>query len=198
MGVRGGKRVFLDNPQPEDFEPELTARTLASETRYSGNYGDYHVAQHAVLVSRVLERALKAKPYVVLAGLHHDDSEAVTGDLPKPVKTWLKLQTDVFERLESSLQDAVDKRYQINTRDPLVKKADEIVFHWEVMRLVPPEARWMYEPLPVVPEGLVLPAIWFVPWTKEEAYAAYMDVHEVCSYRIEHAEVSSVFDDIRN
>lgn len=199
MGIRGpgGRRVFLDAPKPEDFQVEPIARALANEKRYAGNYGDYSVAQHAVLVARVLTKALGANPPQILAGLHHDDSEAITGDLPKPVKTWLKLQTDAFERLEGSLMDAVDARYQINTRDPLVKKADSLVFRWEVERLVPPDARWMYEPLPPS-DGLIIPYTWFVPWSADKAFAAYMDIHEKCVHAIETAEVSSEFEEIRN
>lgn len=188
MGIRGGGMVFLDEIRPSDFEPEVIARSLAYENRYAGNYGNYSVAQHAVLVAKVIEKALDGSPQEVLAGLHHDDAEAITGDMPAPVKRYLRAYTDVFDDLCDRIDRAIELRYHIDLEDPVVKRADDLVFHWEVMRLVPQADRHKYEPLP--PAGKVLlPYEWFVPWSPEKAFAIYMDVHERCVRAIDRTKV---------
>ncbi len=197
MGIRGsaGTLVDLRNPDPQAFQPAPIARTLSYEHRYGGNYGPYSVAQHAVLVADVVELLLWDGQDIVgmprpeyehtcdevnryaLSGLHHDDTEAVTGDLPKPVKN----ACPDFRELEADLQRAVDARYDIETGHEIVKRADRIVFAAEVLRLVPPEARWMYaaEIADVTDKELAY-LTWtdLVPWPADEAYARYMDAHE--------------------
>jgi 5'-deoxynucleotidase YfbR-like HD superfamily hydrolase len=114
---------------------------------------------------------------LALAGLHHDDTEAVTGDLPKPVKNACR----DFRLLEYRLAAAVDERYGINVDHDIVKRADKIVFAAEVQKLVPPDAQWMYEDeVRDVPQKDIDRLAWgdLVPWPADEAYARYMDAHE--------------------
>lgn len=181
MGIRGsaGTLVDLRDPKPSDFQPAPIARTLANEHRYAGNYGPYSVAQHAVLVARMVGK-LGGDSKGQLAGLHHDDTEAVTGDLPKPVKN----ACPDFKALEARLARAVDDRYDIRTGANIVKQADLIVFCSEVSRLVPPDAQWMYQD--EVGDVLLRKSdmvAWhdLVPWTADEAFARYMDLHEALS-----------------
>lgn len=194
MGIRGSAGVLVDllKPDPQAFQPAAVARTLSYEHRYGGNYGPYSVAQHAVLVADMVEtlqdealRELHGDQWyhhdtdnrVALGALHHDDTEAVTGDLPKPVKN----ACPDFRALEGRLSDAVDARYGVTTRDALVKRADLIVFAAEVRRLVPPDAQWMYEDeIKDVPESEYSQVSWqdLVPWPADEAFARYMDRHE--------------------
>lgn len=184
MGIRGGRLVDLMDPKPSDFEPEAIARTLANEQRFAGNYGDYTVAQHAVLVAREVKR-MKGTPREQFAGLHHDDTEAVTGDLPRPVKN----SAPGFRDLERRLQAIVDVRYGIDCNWPIVKRADMSVFYSEVMRLVPQDARWMYEPeLATIEPGPLLRWSELVPWGRDRAFAEYMDLHELLSTQIWFAD----------
>jgi len=193
MGVRGttGTRIFLDNPDPAAFQPDPVARSLSHIRRYAGNYSDYTVAQHACLVAEVVLRHGGIPPQV-LAALHHDDGEIVTSDMPSPVKAWLRTRTDAMDFLEAKLGCAIEARYQVDLRDPLVRWADKAVFAFEVKRIVPPEARWMYEPLPDTGE-LFMPYNLFTPWSADEAYAKYMDIHEQLVDKIDQARVTEEF-----
>src|SRR5688572_24187363 len=87
MGIKGsqGRLISLLDPDPDAFQPEDVARGLSHENRYAGNYGPYSVAQHSVLVARVVE-AKGGYPPQILAAIHHDDAEVVTGDIPTPIK----------------------------------------------------------------------------------------------------------------
>lgn len=164
MAVRGCKAVDLINPTPEMFDPEDIAYSLAYEHRYGGNYGPYSVAQHAVLVCQVTQqlRALefgramgmllageitaddlpssKECLQLALGALHHDDTEAVTGDTPQPVKSCCP----DLKALEKRLEAAIMKRYDVDTMHPLIKEADRIVFCAEVRCLVPNAGQHLY------------------------------------------------------
>lgn len=174
MGIRGGVEFTLLDPKPEHFHLEHTARTLSYTRRFASNYGDYTVAQHSVLVARAVREA-GGTWREQLSGLHHDDTEAVTGDLPRPVK-------DVaagFRDLEATLQRASDARWGLDSNGPLVRAADYKVFYSEVQRLVPPEHRWIYaDDTKDVPSGELVKWVDMVPWGSDRAFAEYMDMHE--------------------
>lgn len=170
VGIRGGL-IDLRYPSPEAFQPEETGRTLSFECRYAGNYGRYSVAQHACLVAGVIE-AMGGTLQQQLAGLHHDDSESVTGDLPNPIKT----MCPDFREIERRLEDAINERYNIDIHDPIVRAADMAVFANEINKFIPKEQRWIYsswaETKANISYGL------FVPWEPDNAYARYIDLHE--------------------
>ncbi len=174
MAVHGGHKVYLDNPVPEDFEPGRSAHGLSHECRYGGNYGPYSVAQHAVLVAEVV-RELGGSPLQQLAGLHHDDTEAVLGDLPSPVKSFCP----DFRALEKRLEGAVSARYGIDVNGPLVKEADRILFCAEIRWLVPQEHWHLYTPygdpgyrVDMQPEGEA-----FIFWSADKARKKYLALH---------------------
>ena len=176
MGIRGsqGRLVDLVNPSPDSFQPEEIARALSLENRYAGNYGPYSVAQHAVLVAEEVESlAGNVSDNLVLAALHHDDTEAVTGDVPRPVKNLCP----EFRALERRLEQAVEVRYGISIKHPAVKAADMAVFASEVHRLVPPDARWIYLDEIRGFDGALLSYVDLVPWGPDRAFARYMDMH---------------------
>ncbi len=191
MGIKGSGVVYLHSPRPDDFQPEPVADALADIARYAGNYGRYTVAQHAVLVARVVARH-GGDAAQVLAAVHHDDAEAVTNDIPRPLKEYVRCFTAVLDTAIDRLDAAIEARYQVDISDPLVKWADMAVYHFEVQRLIPPEERWKYEPLPDV-AGLILPYEWFIPWTHDEARARYLDIHNKMTTIISIKEVPVEF-----
>ena len=66
-----------------------------------------------------------------------------------------------------------------------MKRADMNVFYSEVMRLVPQDARWMYESeLATIEHGPLLSWASLVPWGRDRAFAEYMDLHELLSSQI--------------
>lgn len=174
MGIRGstGRLVDLINPQPESFEAEDIARALSFENRYAGNYGPYSVAQHSVLVARYASKVHGGRQ-VVLSALHHDDAEAVTGDVPRPVK---RLCPEL-RALERRLEAAINLQHGIEISHPVVVEADMAVFKSEIYRLVPPDARWLYEPSVADVKCTLLPYADIAPWGPERAFAEYMDLH---------------------
>ncbi len=174
MVIRGGTKINLLDPQPEAFKAELIARNLATINRFAGSYGPYSVAQHAVLVSRTIE-ALGGDAQQQFAGLHHDDAEAITNDIPKPVKAAISHFGDGLEELEALLNEALEARYLIDLGDPLVHLADYTVFQNEVFKLVPLEHRMLYGPIDK-PRAM-LPYELLEPWGASKAYAKYMDAH---------------------
>ncbi len=194
LSTRDGYLLYLRDPQAADFDPVRTARTLSNEHRYVGNFGPYSVAQHAVLVSRVMEELAIERIHsdparldtpialelyldlVCLAALHHDDSEYVTGDLPQPVKALFP----EFKAFERSFEPALEARYGIDLSDPLIKEADRIVFCAEIRCLVPVHGQAAYAPYGDPAYRRDLQPSWedVIPWSSELAFARYMDAHE--------------------
>lgn len=93
-----GRQFFLADPRPEDVCIEDIAHALSNICRFGGHCRIfYSVAQHAVLVSRLVA------PKHAYLGLHHDDAEAYTGDMIRPLK---KLLRD-FRHVERAIEIAV-------------------------------------------------------------------------------------------
>lgn len=76
-----GRQFFPLEPRVEDVCIEDIAHGLSNLCRYAGHCECfYSVAQHCLLVSRVVPREH------ALRGLLHDASEAYLIDVPRPIK----------------------------------------------------------------------------------------------------------------
>ena len=70
------------------------------QPRYTGQTEElYTIAQHAILVAEILE-SWGCDAYTAYMGLHHDDHEAVIGDLPSPMQWWLRGALQPYLKLE--------------------------------------------------------------------------------------------------
>jgi len=98
---------------PEDIEH--IAFRLAYINRFNGSVGAYSVAQHSV------EVAMQLPDYLKLSGLLHDVSEAYIGDITRPLKNHIQ----GYDELENFYCDVIDRHYEVETRHPLVKEADQ-------------------------------------------------------------------------
>lgn len=106
LETASGRFLNLESPDPADICLEDIAQGLARTTRFRGQARTFcSVAEHAVLVADQLE-AHGAPPEYVLAGLHHDDSEAFLGDVPTPLKRWIG---DVWREMEYLMDTAICK-----------------------------------------------------------------------------------------
>lgn len=91
---------FFDILKPEEYEYDIEeiATALSNLCRYTGHVNTfYSVAEHSVLVSRIVPERL------AMAGLLHDASEAYLGDVSSPLKKLLP----EYKRIEDRVQRAI-------------------------------------------------------------------------------------------
>lgn len=139
------------------INPQEIAHALGNICRYNGHVNDfYSVAQHCVLVSRLVPRDL------AMEGLMHDAAEAYVGDMVRPLKD---LVGDAYRHIEESVEVAIAGRFGLeHPWPPEVKTADVIVFHTEVRDLTPQSYRYPHEE-----SGLRPMAHKIIPWSPQVA-----------------------------
>jgi 5'-deoxynucleotidase YfbR-like HD superfamily hydrolase len=118
-----GRWVNPFDPDPAQFDPGDIARALANQCRFGGHSRVfYSVAQHSVIVSRVVEeRGGDAED--VFAALMHDAGEAYLGDMPHPLKHRSTLGA-AFREAEGRLEEAIRERFRIKADVPEIKRVD--------------------------------------------------------------------------
>ncbi len=124
----GRKIEDVLNPIPEDIRLEDIARHLSKEQRFGGacHQDFYSVAQHSVLVSRLV------RPQNAILGLFHDASEAYIKDIPTPLK---RAMGEFYASLEARWMNAIGQALGIGdalTRLPVdVHIADRVALATE-------------------------------------------------------------------
>jgi hypothetical protein len=156
-----GRRFWPLQPVAGDVAIVDIAHALANLCRYTGHVRKfYSVAQHSVLVSRIVP------PEYALEGLLHDASEAYLADIASPVKRQLPWYKEHEVRLEGVIAYALGTRYP---NPKAVKEADVVLYATERRDLMPPstEGGW---PQGVVPLDEVID-----PWPPSLAEAVFLD-----------------------
>jgi hypothetical protein len=125
-----GRWVNPFDPDPEQLDIGDIARALANQCRFGGHSRVfYSVAQHSVIVSRLVEeRGGDAED--VFAALMHDASEAYLGDMPHPIKHRSPLGA-AFKAAEDHLEQALRDRFRIKAGVPEIKRADRALLATE-------------------------------------------------------------------
>lgn len=149
--TRTGKRVSVQNPQPDQFDIKDIAYALSNTCRFNGHSaGFYSVAEHSVAVAVRLPANLR------LAGLLHDATEAYLGDIPSPIKQFLP----DYVALESKFESAIAEKFATAERSvvprctaeeyKLIKEADIDALFTEAHYLIESQGKdWSYFQGPV-------------------------------------------------
>ncbi|MFE1574261.1 metal-dependent phosphohydrolase [Comamonas odontotermitis] len=163
--LASGVYFHFDDPLRTGVSVEDIAHALSHLCRFTGHCREfYSVAQHAVLVSQLVP------PELAYQALHHDDVEAVMGDMSSPLK---KLIPE-YKRLEHEIERAILAQRGIRLPMPdEVKRADLIALRTEQRDLMPElGGKWMSL------HGIKPADIALVPMSPAAARAAYLLRHE--------------------
>jgi uncharacterized protein len=162
-----GRWVNPFDPDPAQLDPGDIARALANQCRFGGHCrAFYSVAQHSVIVSRLVEeRGGDAED--VFAALMHDAAEAYLGDMPHPLKHRSPLGA-AFREAERRLEAVIRRRFAIKPDVPEIKRADRALLATERRAFSAEEWHWP-ELEGVAPLDLALE-----PWPPDEAARAFL------------------------
>lgn len=136
-----GRRLNLLDPSPFDVEIDDIAHGLSRVARWNGQTsGDwaYSVAEHSVLVERILELRKPDIPQKWrLAALLHDAPEYVIGDMITPFKAMIGPN---YKSIEKRLMGAVHLRFGLPAELPIsvekdIKRADQAAAYLEATQL---------------------------------------------------------------
>src|ERR671916_3098204 len=136
-----GRWVNPFDPDPEQLDAGDIARALANQCRFGGHSRVfYSVAQHSVIVSRLVEeRGGDAED--VFAALMHDATEAYLGDMPHPIKHRSPLGA-AFKAAEDDLERAIRDRFAIRAAVSEIKRADRALLATERRALSAETLHW--------------------------------------------------------
>ena len=129
---RSGRHIDFQNPDPAEIAIEDIAVALARECRFSGQTrAFYSVAQHSVLVSRIVPEAF------ALEALLHDATEAFIKDLPSPLKGMLP----EYSRIERILDRVIRRKFGLpEEMSGAVHRADRVLLAMEKRDLMPEDS----------------------------------------------------------
>lgn len=144
-------------------EIEDIAHALSNLCRYSGHCRKfYSVAEHSVLVSRIIRKMWPEDTQAAWAGLLHDATEAYVGDVTTP----LKILMPKFMEIEDNLALDIAKKFKVKWSKRTVERvkiADlialatearllfEDVRHWDTIKPYESQGEMLNKKFPLSP-----------------------------------------------
>jgi 5'-deoxynucleotidase YfbR-like HD superfamily hydrolase len=177
-----GRRLDLLDPSPLDIEIEDIAHGLARVARWNGQTSGHYpfsVAQHSILVVRIIELAAReVGARGRFAALLHDAPEYVIGDMISPFKAVIGGD---YRAVEHRLLAAIHRRFELPATLPAsttaaIKAADRVAAFHEATRLAgfaQAEAVKFFGRPGISADGLELE-----PWPTEEAETRFLTTFE--------------------
>lgn len=147
-------RDIMD-PSPDHIDLQAIETRLRLMRRWSNDPAALTVHQHRNLVG-LMAMEMGEREEIIDWCWHHDDHEAITGDIPGPIKSIIARETDVLRRLEDGLDRAIcmarEKAFPPRSVRDLVysydKAAETVEWLWVLGKHSAP---WNHE-LPPIPE----------------------------------------------
>ena len=155
-----------------EFSIETIAHSLALECRF-GKQSKYFysVAQHSILVSKVMERMRDADPF---EGLMHDAAEFIMGDLATPIKYSCADYLD----LERDLQRRINRCFGLpDQKSKLCHRADKYAMFMEAYHLLPSKGATLQDELGIRMHSLEILRsfdIWLAPMGPDTARSWFL------------------------
>jgi 5'-deoxynucleotidase YfbR-like HD superfamily hydrolase len=157
-----GKMVDVTNLRKRDIDIQDIAHALSNQCRFSGHTNKfYSVAQHSVLVSRLVPEDQR------LGGLLHDAPEAYLQDMARPLKMHPRLG-QAYRGMESRVQKVMEDYFKTALLTEEIIAADNVVLVTEARDLMHGVKGWGYytdiEPLKAT----------IIPWSPARAKSEFM------------------------
>ena len=166
-----GGRFYYNNPT---WDIGAIAHSLSMLCRFNGHCKKfYSVAEHSILVSRIMEDMGLGDP---MEGLLHDATESVLADMPRPAKILLK----DYKVLEKALDASMRKTFVLpEIQTDGCHKADGIALMIEAREIMPNKGA-----LYLVPDDVKLAAnkatYMIAGWSPENARERFMTrMHDI-------------------
>jgi len=106
--LKVGDRLIDDilNPHHTQIDPDAIDARLRVMRRFSNDPAALTVHTHRALVTKLAEH--RGEPLAITQWCwHHDDHEAIIGDIPGPLKALIGDHTPILNQIEAKLDEAI-------------------------------------------------------------------------------------------